>query len=238
MKGEREGSKLRVKLVVELDQIQTINWIHVNPYYPANSTSKVNVYSIRTSKDGFEYEGLFEKEVFVINKELNETPQTYKTEDLFDTTNNPAEAKYTSQGVWGFPAREARFVEFVFDQPESYKEVIGNEAYFVQGKEQDYWTQIPKVPELNDSLPGEYIRYVNGESITYKKEIVATPDGWRYVVGLRDLNIMSYRFHEKSSFVSQRYEVDGEIGKVMLYANEKIPESYLTEIAKNNDWVT
>ncbi|MFS1019913.1 hypothetical protein ACFC9N_11440 [Enterococcus casseliflavus] len=237
IKGNKMGTRLRLKVVVELDKVQTINWINVNPYYPANSTNRVNVYSIRTSKDGFEYEGLFEKDNFVIDKDLNETPETYKVEDLFDNSNNAADAKFTGQGVWGFKAREARFVEFVFDQTESYTETIGQEVYKVRTKNQEYWTQIPKVEELKDEPTGEYSRSLNGESVVYKKEIVATDQGWRHVIALRDINIMSYRFEPKSSFVSQKYEIDGEIAKVMLYANEKIPSEYMKIISESNDWI-
>lgn len=238
VKGDQKGETLRLKLVVELDGEQTINWINVNPYHPANSTNKVNVYSIRTSKDGFEYEGLFEKDNYVINSELNENSQTYRLDELFDGSNDFSKTKFTNQGVWAFPSRQARFVEFVFDQTDSYREIIGQEIYSVRTKDQDFWTQIPKVTELEDQEPGEYTRYIDGVQTIYKKEVIASENGWRYAIGLRDINIMSYRFKEKSSFISKRYEVDGEISKVMLYSNEKIPESYQTVVKYNNDWIT
>lgn len=238
VKGKKEGSPLQLKLVLELEKEQPLNWIHIHPYYPVNSKERVLVYSIRTSKDGFEYEGLFEQKEFVLNQELNETPNSYLVEDLFDTSNELKDANFAGQGVWSFPSRSTRFVEIVFEQKESYQETIGQEVYFVRTKDQNIWIQVPKVEELAYEPAGEYSRSLNGESVVYKKEIVGTPDGWRYAIALRDINLLSYRYEEKSSFVSKRYTLDGEIGKVMLYANEKIPTSYLDVIETTNDWIT
>ena len=84
---------------------------------------------------------------------------------------------------------------------------------------------------------GEYTRQVNGEALIYLKQVQATNEGWRHVIGIRDINLMSYLFEEKSSFISKRYEANGEISKVMLYANEKIPNSYMELIKENNSWI-
>jgi hypothetical protein len=48
---------------------------------------------------------------------------------------------------------------------------------------------------------------------------------------------MSYQFEEKSELVSKKYEVDGTVNQIMLYVNEKIPQSYLTQISTANDWI-
>lgn len=237
VKGNKAGDKLQLKILIELKELSNINWINISPYYPPKSTNKIEIYSIRTSRDGFEYSGLFEENNFELNTELNELPQTYRLDDLFDGSNDPSKGKYVGQGVFAFPNREAKFVEIIFNQNESYPEVIGQEIYYTRTSEQDFWTQIPKVKELEDSPSGEYIRYINGESHIYLKTIEVT-EGWRYVIALRDINIMSYEFYEKSSFVSKRYDIDGEINKVMLYANEKIPESYLSNLKLNNTWIT
>lgn len=237
VKGEKSGDRLRLKLVIELNEVRDLNWINLNPYYPPNSTNKIQVYSIRTSEDGFEYVGLFEKENNILNHELNESSQTYRIDDLFDGSNELANAKYTGQGVWSFPHRKTKFVEIVLDQTESYPEVVGQEVYYVRTKDQDYWTQVAKVKELEDMDAGEYTRQVNGEALIYLKQVQATNEGWRHVIGIRDINLMSYLFEEKSSFISKRYEANGEISKVMLYANEKIPNSYMELIKENNSWI-
>lgn len=236
IKGNKDGEVLQLKVLIELEKLQSINWININPYYPPRSTNKVEVYSIKTSIDGFEYKGLFEENDFILNTELNELPQTYRVDDLFDGSNNPANGKYTGQGIFAFSSRDAKFVEIIFNQKESYPEIIGQEVYHVRTSDQDYWTQVPKVKELENMVAGEYIRYINGQSFIYQKTIEVT-EGWRYAISLRDINIMSYQFYENSSFISKRYSIDGDINKVMLYVNEKIPNSYLDRIDMNNDWI-
>lgn len=236
-KSKENGDALRLKVVVELETPGNINWINVNPYSAPNSTSKLKVYSIRTSLDGFEYKGLFEDRNYVINQELNDTPQTYRIDALFDGKNKFDEAKFTAQGVWSFPTREARFVEFVFDQEQSYPEVIGHYVYYMQVEGQTNWVQTPEPEELKDQPAGEYTKSLGGDSVVYRKVVEATSEGWRYAIGLRDINIMRYAFEDKSLFLSERYTIDGSISKVMLYANEKIPQSYLDVISQSNDWI-
>lgn len=230
------GGRLRAKIVIELDEPQTVNWLSLNPYYASNAASKMTVYSIRTSADGFDYEPLYAEKT-VLNQTLNNTPQTYQLDALFDGSNVAAEANYTGQGVWSFPQRTARFIEFVLDQDQSYNEIIGQEVYRVKRDGQTLAIQIPAPEELKTAEPGEYVRTIDGERLTYSKTIEATDEGWRYAIGIRDIQVMQYQFEEKSYFVSQRYFSKEPIGKVMLYANEIIPHSYLDIVSKNNDWI-
>ncbi|MEK1828982.1 hypothetical protein AAAC51_07485 [Priestia megaterium] len=129
-KGDEHNELLRLKVVVQLEEATTVNWINVNPYHAANSPGTVNVYSIRTSEDGIEYVGLFQKDDFVLNQQVNGTPQSYRAEDLFNGNEDFADTKFTGQGVWSFPSRNAKYIEFVFDQPNSYKELLGKESFY------------------------------------------------------------------------------------------------------------
>ncbi len=229
---------LRLRLVIELPEAQIVNWLNLNPYYPKNSSNKIRVHAIRTSVDGFDYVGLYDNtSEGLLNTEINSTPQGYRVADLFDGSNDYAGAAYTGQGVWSFPQRLARFVEIVLDQTDSYPEILGQTVYWSRTENQNYWTQVPAVAELKKENPGEYRRTVDGAVVIYKKEIQADTNGWRYCIGLRDINLMRYQFAPKSVFISQRYHCEQEIDKVMLYANEKIPPAYLTTIAKSNDWI-
>ncbi len=129
-KGKEHDDLLRVKIVVQLPKNEVINWINLNPYHAAGSPGTVNVYSIRTSNDGIEYQGLFQNDQFVLNQEINKTPQSYRAEDLFDGSENFAKTKFSGQGVWSFPSREAKYIEIVLEQPNSYKELLGQEAFY------------------------------------------------------------------------------------------------------------
>lgn len=243
-KGNQTGDKLRVKIVVELNEPVDVNWININPYHPANSTGKVIVYSIRTSEDGFDYKPLYDNVGVVLNAELNNTPQTYRQDEIFDGKNDYSASKFAGQGVWSFATRKAKYVEIVLDQTESYKENIGHTYYeritttkdATTGEDKETTVRIPSyaVPEnIIKATPGKYL-------ITEKEYIrkgIDVFEGWRYAIGVRDINIMSYQFAPKSEIVSKRYESKKPIKEVMLYVNEKIPEDFLGDLSKSNDWI-
>lgn len=239
VKGNKEGELLRLRLVIELAEESDINWLNINPYYPVNSTGRVKVYSVKTSVDGFDFRGLYDDEGFILNTELNETPQTYRLDDLFDGSNEYEKAKFTGQGVWSFPTRRARYIEIVFDQDQSYEELIGQAVYYKRTTSESgvsISTQIPEPMELKDR-PAAKDYVLSGYRDAKIDKVVEATKGWRYVIGLRDINIMSYRFAEKSMYVSKRFEVEGDIARVMLYVNEKIPASFLERIETSNEWI-
>lgn len=239
--GKKMGDKLRLKLVIQLEEAQDINWLNINPYHPPLSKGKVTVYSIRTSEDGFEYLPLYEGGSYVINSEINTTPQTYRADAIFDGSNDFTGSKFAGQGVWAFPTRKAKYVEVVLDQNESYEEKIGHTVYEKVKKASDgsYIGKPTRVREsempdtIREAPPGKYSYDSTSDIIKRVEGFV----GWRYVIGLRDINVMSYQFEEKSEFVSKRFETTEPIKTIMLYANEKIPTSYLDKIATANDWI-
>lgn len=241
--GQKEGDKLRLRMVIELTEETTINWITLNPYYAIFSTNKVAVHSIRTSTDGLSYESIYDGNL-ILNKELNTTPQTYREDAILDSTNDLNEAKFTGQGVFAFPTRKAKYVEIVLDQIESYDELIGH-TFFKEivtikdsdGKETKKETIIPKRKVPESIVNGQYGSYQVSQGVTISKSVMANK-GWRYAIGIRDVNIMSYSFVDSSELLSVPYSTEKEISKIMLYTNEKIPTSYLTEISKSNDWIT
>jgi hypothetical protein len=251
IKGAKQGDKLRVKVIIELEKAEDINWININPYNPPFSTGKVTVYSIRTSADGFDYQALYEGGSYIINSEINTTPQTYRADAIFDGSNSFTDSKFAGQGVWAFQTRAAKYVEVVFDQNESYEEKIGHTYYLKvkKDKEGSQTGQPVRVREsdvpttIQKSDPGKYSLDTDTDIIKAIEGFI----GWRYVIGLRDINIISYQFEEKSEIVSKKYTVVPEgqteetsttiVKEIMLYTNEKIPQSYLSTISTSNDWI-
>jgi hypothetical protein len=251
VKGAQQGDKLRVKLVIELEKAEDVNWININPYNPAYSTGKVTVYSIRTSEDGFDYQGLYEGGSYIIDSEINTTAQTYRADAIFDGSNSFTDSKFAGQGVWAFPTRSAKYIEVVLDQNESYEEMIGHVYYLKVKKDSDgnsvgtpVRVRESDVPDaIQKSDPGKFALDGSTDIIKSIEGFV----GWRYAIGLRDINIMSYQFKDKSEFVSTSFSIvpDGQTGdssttiikEIMLYVNEKIPQSYLSTIATSNDWI-
>lgn len=237
VKSAQHGDRLRLQILLELQEEQPVNWLAVHPYYPENSTGRVRLYSVKTSKDGFEYEGLFDSEV--LDQELNETSQSYRLDQLFDGESRLESARFAGQGVFSFPERKARYIELVFEQEESYEELIGQAVYYKRTQLEDgqeVRDQIPEPKELKDVPPKEGLTLSGYPGARIDKVIEAT-EGWRYVIGLRDIDIMNFSYEEKSIYVSERYSISGDINRVMLYANEKIPASYTERLMLANEWV-
>lgn len=235
-KGKEHDDLLRVRIVVQLPKIETINWIDLNPYHAAGSTGTVQVYSIRTSADGMSYEGLFQSDNFVLNQEINGTPQSYRAEDLFDGSEDFASTKFTGQGVWSFPSREARYIEFVLEQPNSYKELLGQEAYYRRKKESTSWQRIRKQEVPNEIIDDKY--GIHSLDTEYEiKKVLEAVEGWRYAIGIRDIQIMSFEFATTSEYISKPFKVEDGIKKLLLYANEKVPAAYKEKVSESNDWI-
>lgn len=240
-KGNKEGERLRVKFIIELDGAQDVNWININPYHAALSKGKVTVYSIRTSEDGFEYLPLYDGGNYIINSEINTTPQSYRADALFDGSNSFTESKFAGQGVWAFPTRKAKYVEVVLDQNESYEEKIGH-TYYEKIKKDTSGAIIGKPVRVRESEVPENIQRSPAGKYSLDRETDIEKGiegfiGWRYAIGVRDINIMSHQFQEKGEIVSTRYVSPQPVKKIMLYANEKIPQSYLGQISTGNDWI-
>jgi len=232
--GKQNGNALRLRIVIKLDKEQDINWINVKPYHSPNSPGTFNVYSIRTSLDGFEYVGLMNKEDYIINQSINSTPQSYRLEDLFDGSEDFNESKFAGQGLWSFPSRKARYVEFVFDQPISYKELLGQERFFKR-KEGGNWIQIPRQEIPAQYVDKEYgVQKIKNEEL--KKEL-AVVEGWRYSLGIAEIQIMSFQFTKQSEYISKLYSVKDGISKVSLYVNEKVPTEYKESVSETNDFI-
>lgn len=245
VQGDKYGERLRLRLIIELEDEKQINWININPYHPPNSTGSLKVYSIRTSVDGFEYQPLYDVDDYVLNAELNIVPQTYRADQLFTGGDDFRKSKFAGQGVWPFPARTTRFVEIVIDQDQSYEELIGH-TYYEQvtitkdpdtNEDVENRVRIPSSQVSQEILKAPNGRYTVGESGGYIDKKLEVFPGWRYAIGIRDINIMSYEYEKKSEIISKKHETKRPIRYAMLYANEKIPQEFLSIISQGNDWI-
>ncbi|MEK5106702.1 hypothetical protein MHI57_08005 [Cytobacillus sp. FSL K6-0129] len=48
---------------------------------------------------------------------------------------------------------------------------------------------------------------------------------------------MSFVFNETSEYISKPFKVEDGIKKLLLYTNEKVPESYKEKVSESNDWI-
>lgn len=234
--GKEKNDKLTLRLVFDLGKLTPINWISIIPYFAYRSNGRIIVRSIKLSEDGFEYTSIY-KEKELLHQELADAQSTKEINDLFNGNTSPADASYSGKGVWLFSQRQARYVEIVIDQDQSYNELIGQSVYYITSEDNDKErVYIPAPVELKDAAPGKYARNGSYDYI-FNKEINVTEEGWRYAIGLRDIHFMKYNYTPKSLYVSKKYEIEGKIKRVTLYANEIIPQEYQDVVSKMNDWV-
>lgn len=234
--NKETGDLLRLIVTLELEKASNINWITVNPYLAPNSTGKVTVYSISTSEDGTDFVPLYDNKL-ILNSKLNLTPESYDKNDIYSSDDFDT-SKFSQQGVWSFPTRQAKYVQLVFDQYESYKEKIGHTYYKRVIKNNDLTTEIRiSEAEVSDEIrSGALGQYSISDTETIVKGIEVS-DGWRYAIGLRDIGVYQFKFSEKSEISSVKYTTPKEINRVTLSSNEKIPDQLLGLVEERNEWI-
>lgn len=235
-KGKEHDDLLRLKVLIQLPEAQAINWINLQPYHSPGSPGTLNVHSIRTSEDGLHYKGLFSDTEFILNQRVNATPQSYRAEDVFDGSEDFQNTKFTGQGVWSFPERNARYIELVLEQPDSYKELLGQDAYYRRKKNTTNWTRIRKQEVPGHIIDDKYGIHTASGDFEIKKALEPV-EGWRYAIGLKEIQLMSFTFAEASEYISTPFQVEDGIKSLLLYSNEKVPEAYKEKVAESNDWI-
>lgn len=72
----------------------------------------------------------------------------------------------------------------------------------------------------------------------YIEKNIAVTEGWRYMVGVRDIDIKNREYEKESIIITKKLETDKPIKKVMLYSNEFVPKEFVEMGLENrNEWV-
>lgn len=235
-KGKEYNNKLRLRIVIDLGSIKEINWITVNPYLPEKSNGSLSVYSIKTSKDGIDFLSVKEG-IATLESEIKSTPYTYSNDKIFIGSVYSSD-KISTQGMFWFPLREARYVEVIMDQDQSYMETIGHTYYEKINTQlaQEQRIRIPSTDVPEEIVNGEQGKYYIDKNL-YIIKGVDLLSGWRYCVGIKGINTYRYEFVEKSEVITKPFLSDRPIESIMLYSNEVIPEVFLQDLALANEWV-
>lgn len=236
--GKMQGDTLRLHIIIKLPEVQYINWIHLIPYLPSRyATGHISIYRLATSVDGDRYLPVYHHKpilhqdidlLIIADPMLTDTPH-----DIRDL----ADSKMAGQGVWHFPTRQAQYIEIVLDQDEAFTENIGIERYDIvqqttdHSKHQISPRQVHK--EIQDGLPGEY---EVSEDVSISKDIDIV-EGWRYCIGIRDINIYNRDFKNTSTFTSVAHELNREIRAISIQVNEHIPDEFIDIPDDHNSWI-
>jgi archaellum component FlaC len=227
---------LTLRVNIKLKASQEINWIDIESYIPEKSRSSIKVYSIYVSEDGSEFIPIF-KDRAIINSEVNLVPQRYLNDQVF---NSDTVAKFASSGVFNFPKVSAQYIEIVFKQDKPYDEYIGNTYYkeiniLSTGETFEHTIPAQAVPSTIINSPiGKYQLETN-KMIVKGIEVF---DGWRYCIGLKGIDIFNRKFARQSELITKKFSTTKPISKILLYANEIIPDEYMSYgLEKRNDWI-
>lgn len=242
--GQRMGDTLRMRLIIKLEQPTRINWLHIDPYLPPRyARGHITVHSINTSLDGIKFYPIYEHHpVLHTEIDLIAVSSPYIIPD-FVQLEAEEHHKLASQGIWNFPSVDAQYVEIVLDQHKSTPELFGITVYEETRSKRDsdgiLVTTSTRVPEssvseeVQEGLPGQY----NISDDVYIDKSIDVVAGWRYCLGLRDINIYHNTFAESSELVSKPHKFDKPIEAIAMHVSEYIPEEFIEDIGQRYDWV-
>lgn len=72
----------------------------------------------------------------------------------------------------------------------------------------------------------------------YIEKKIGVFDGWRYLIGIRDIDIRNRKYTDTSEIVTKKFQTIKPIKKILLYSNEIIPEQFLEAgLEMRNDWI-
>lgn len=242
--GKRHGDTLRMRMVIKLDTPQDVNWIHIDPYLPPGyALGKITVYSLGTSMDGIHYDPIYHyRPILHSDIDLIVVSEPHIIPDHVNI-NGMSDSKMAGQGIWNFSTRRAQYIEVILDQQESHPEEIGIPIYHrittkrdSRGRTVETTTQItPREvsQEIQNDLPG---RYPISDTTHIDKDIEVVA-GWRYCLGLRDINIYTNTFADTSEIISQPHILEREIEAISLSVLERVPDEFIDVIETRNDWI-
>ena len=90
--------------------------------------------------------------------------------------------------------------------------------------------QQSKDEEEYDSVYSKSRLFEPFESTVDRKSCVETVDAYRYMIGIRDISLVSCSFVESGKYISVRYETSEEITSVSLEADEYIPSGNIESV--------
>lgn len=77
----------------------------------------------------------------------------------------------------------------------------------------------------------------NSRIIKAEEDFIEYKTGWRYCIGIKDIDVSSFEYKEESIFISKEYTTDKPIKSVMLDTIETIPEAFMSDFKMKNKWI-
>lgn len=77
----------------------------------------------------------------------------------------------------------------------------------------------------------------NSRIIKAEKDFIEYKPGWRYCIGIKDINISTFEYKEESIFISKEYSTDKPIKSVFLDTIDEIPDAFMSDFKMKNKWI-
>lgn len=232
---------LVIEMEVELPVAKTINWLSVSPFIPTDkgsTPSYIRSVVIQDGKGSFNevssgYDILKEDIIYPFSRQVCkkiyvkiEQPSSYETlvGHIFYKELDSAENSYMQKDR----EMEGRRI----DGEKASIETLG---YLFDPVSQSI-IQPSRTEGISDEINEETIKAelfqlpeVTGQVQAGLEAVLAK----RFLIGLRDVNVSSYRFAQTSEYISLCYDTEDEIKSIELDAVQQIPEEL-----GDGDWIT
>lgn len=221
-------NQLKLKIVLDVQNNSKCSWISINPYISDIKgvrpcilqeclviTKENNIYKVANNID------LEETQVFAFPPyEVNKIIFTFVQD-----------CKYlTKVGHFYYTSAETTSVSYLqeYDDSDYYSRVDGlKPSVTYLNCKYDPKTQWIKYPTTEDEmLDSSYAKdclFKQSPSTIEKKSCSEIIDAYRYMIGIRDINISSHVFKESGTYVSNVYTTEKEITSICLETEEYIP---------------
>jgi hypothetical protein len=234
-----EDGKLKLHLQVILPEAKFINRVNVNMYTPPNYGAKTAIVRnilisdgqqapssvLSASKKDDEYDFHFAPRMAKVISILFEQPNKYYTDIghvYYEQKKQITDSSYVFDAVSKKDTQAdlprvngpiMSLLDIGIDVKE--KEANVDVAYPTQNKNAISMT-------LEDALYN-LTKHLNNENIDYGVERF---EGWRYCIGIRDIEVWSCEYEQQGELVTEPYYFDKPLDKITIDVDEDIPESF------------
>lgn len=225
---------MRLYFEIELPIAQTINWLSIAPFLPSDKGASPAIIRSMVIHDGkgaanevsSGYDVMQEDKVFIFPRQ--------KCKRIRIKLEQPS-AYETQIGHFFFKELEAKTVNFMAKDKEQKGRRIDGPKPSVENLFYKYNSTTKSLyqPERTENglspSDSENVKEALFGTPTVKGQVQAgleAVSAKRYVIGVRDVNISSYRFAEESEYISKAFESSNEIRSIQLDASHLIPKQF------------
>lgn len=226
---------------IKLPSVTDINAIKITNFFYSAQYKSVKLLSIELSNDDINYNNILDKPV-VLNSYINSIAQTFSN---INSYTDAIKDNMKGKGFFVLPPTPAKYIKFTFEQSKKFKYEFGHEKYIrypikSDGTIDDKNGIVVRKRTVDKNIQNpdtQFGRYVIPEDKICIEKTLEVVDGFKYCIGITDIEIFKNVYSNTSEIISTKYSVDElnkKIKRVSLTVDEYIP-SALTKDKKNRN---